>query len=57
MTDQQYDVELTESYMPPQEDAAVLDTTVGGLLRQVAAEIPDQVALVEVTMEGRTART
>jgi fatty-acyl-CoA synthase len=56
MTDQIYEVQLSESYMPPQEDAVVLETTVGGLLRQIAAEVPDQPALVEVTMACETAR-
>jgi fatty-acyl-CoA synthase len=56
MTDQQYDVHLTESYMPPQDDAEVLQTTVGGLLREIAADVPDQLALVEVTMAGKTGR-
>jgi fatty-acyl-CoA synthase len=56
MTDQQYDVQLSTSLMPAQEDAEVLQTTVGGLLREIAAEVPDQLALVEVTMDCQTDR-
>ncbi|MBT3790447.1 MAG: AMP-binding protein [Alphaproteobacteria bacterium] len=43
--------------MPAQNDAPVLETTVGGLLREVAAEVPDLTSLVEVTMEGVCDRT
>jgi len=52
-----YRLQLTESLVPAQSDAAVKETTVGGLLRQVAGEHPSVPALVEVDMEGRTGRT
>ena len=37
---------LTESYWPADSSEPLWETTVGGALRQVAGEIPDQVALV-----------
>ncbi|MFP4002465.1 MAG: AMP-binding protein [Alphaproteobacteria bacterium] len=51
-----YRVELREAYFPAQPDGEVLETTVGGLLRDVAAGSPDAPALVEVTMSGETGR-
>lgn len=38
---------LTESYWPADESEPVLDITLGQLLREVAAEVPDRDALVE----------
>src|SRR3954452_16923505 len=38
---------LTESYWPADTSRPLLDWTLGQALREVAAEIPDQVALVE----------
>jgi fatty-acyl-CoA synthase len=38
---------LTESYWPADKSESVLDVTLGQLLREVAAEVPDCVALVE----------
>src|SRR5258708_37035555 len=38
---------LTESYWPANRSELVLDVTLGQLLREVAAEVPDCVALVE----------
>ncbi len=52
-----YQLQLTESFVPAQDDDTILETTVGGLLRDVASQQPDAPALVEVTMEGETART
>jgi fatty-acyl-CoA synthase len=37
---------LTESYWPADPSAAVLDTTVGGVLRAAAEQAPDQIALI-----------
>jgi fatty-acyl-CoA synthase len=44
-----YRVQLTESYFPAQTDDVVLDTTVGGILRERAAISPNAEALVEDT--------
>lgn len=51
-----YEFQLTQSYIPAQQDDVVLETTVGDCLRKTATETPDAPALVEVTMEGETAR-
>ncbi|MEH6526055.1 MAG: AMP-binding protein [Sneathiella sp.] len=51
-----YDFQLSQSYIPAQEDDVVLDTTVGGVLRETVGRTPDAEALVEVNMEGQTAR-
>jgi fatty-acyl-CoA synthase len=37
---------LTESHYPADQTEPVLDTTVGGILRDAAAAVPDQVALI-----------
>jgi fatty-acyl-CoA synthase/long-chain acyl-CoA synthetase len=47
---------LTESYWPAVTSVPVLRTTVGGLLREAAAEVPDKLAVVSVA-PGRDART
>ena len=41
------------SYVPADTSSDVLETTVGGVLRSVAAERPDGVALVEAVASGR----
>ena len=51
-----YDVNLTESFFPAQTDAPIWETTVGQLLRDVAADNPDGSALVEVTIHGEIGR-
>ena len=51
-----YDLNLTESYIPAQPDAEVLETTVGGCLRAAAGKWPNAEALVEITMEGASGR-
>ena len=51
-----YDVKLTESLFPPQTDQPILEESVSGALRRVTAARPEGPALVEVTMEGQTAR-
>ena len=38
---------LTESYVPADTSSPVLETTVGGILRDAAARAPDTVALIE----------
>ena len=52
-----YDVALTDAYFPAQEDAEIRDITVGGLLREIAAKFPDNVAMVDITDEGDADRT
>jgi len=47
-----YQVSLTESYFPAQQDDVVLETTVGGILRAQAAATPDAEALVEADISG-----
>ena len=51
-----YDVALTDAYFPAQEDAEIRDITVGGLLREIAAGSPDNVAMVDITDEGDAGR-
>ena len=38
---------LTESYWPAEEGEAVRDATLGELLREAAAVVPDRLALVD----------
>ncbi len=51
-----YQVELTESFFPIQDDEQLLETTVGGLLRTGAASHPDAPALSEVDLAGALGR-
>jgi fatty-acyl-CoA synthase len=51
-----YPVTLVESYFPAQHDDPVLDTTVGGILRDAAAQYPDAEALVEARADGSIGR-
>ncbi len=51
-----YDVTLSESYFAAQDDDQVLDTTVGGILREAAEKAPDKMALVEGTEAGTLGR-
>ena len=51
-----YDFNLSQSYIPAQTDAEILDTTVGGLLREIVLTRGDAEALVEVDMAGQTGR-
>jgi fatty-acyl-CoA synthase len=48
-----YKVTLTESYFPAQHDDDVLETTVGGVLREQASKTPNAGALAEAGMDGR----
>ncbi len=43
-----YQVTLTESYFPAQNDAPIWDITTGELLRGIAIDHPDAIALVEI---------
>ena len=43
---------LTESYTPATEEAPVVETTVGQLLRDAAARWPDRTALIEADVAG-----
>ena len=51
-----YRFDLTESYIPVQTDDVVLETTVGGQLRDMAARRGDCTALVEVEFDGGNGR-
>ena len=51
-----YRLRLSESFVPGQNDVAVPETTVGGLLRQRAAERPAARALIEIGLDGATGR-
>ena len=51
-----YTLNPTQSYVPAQPDSAILETTVGGLLRQVAGKNPAAPAMVEVRADGQTGR-
>ena len=52
-----YNVALSNSYFPAQQDSPVLETTVGGVLRDQADRNPDRSALVEVGLTGATGRS
>jgi fatty-acyl-CoA synthase len=51
-----YTVLLRESYFPAQHDDIVLDTTIGGVLLDAAAESPHTLALVEARADGSGGR-
>lgn len=51
-----YPFHLTESFAPAQDDDVVLDSTVSGLLRDVAAAHGDRMAMTEITMDGDSGR-
>ncbi|MGQ0531077.1 MAG: AMP-binding protein, partial [Caulobacteraceae bacterium] len=52
-----YQVKLTQSYFPAQHDEDVLETTVGGVLREQAAMTPNAGALVEAGIDGAIGRS
>ena len=52
-----YDLNLTESYVPAQPDGTLLDLTVGDLLREQAAALPDVVAVTAVAADGALGRS
>jgi fatty-acyl-CoA synthase len=51
-----YALQLTESYCPAQTDEALIDSTVGSVLRDAAARNPDAPAVHEVDADGLLAR-
>jgi fatty-acyl-CoA synthase len=51
-----YDVALASSYFPAQRDLPVIETTVGGVLREQAATTPDASALIEAGLAGECGR-
>ena len=51
-----YDIAIRESYFPAQHDLAVLETTVGGVLREQAAKTPAAPALIEADIKGQIGR-
>ena len=51
-----YDVQLAESLFPAQADATVREITVGGLLREVASDQPEAIAVVDVGLDGAIGR-
>ncbi|MEO0361741.1 MAG: AMP-binding protein, partial [Pseudomonadota bacterium] len=52
-----YDMRLTEAYFPAQTDMEVLETTVGGVLRDAASRAPEATAMLEVGVAGETGRS
>ncbi len=48
-----YDLALSISHVPAQQDAKILDITVGGLLREIATNHPQSTALVGVNDNGQ----
>ena len=52
-----YVVSLTESYFPAQCDGEILATTVGSILRDAAADMPDATALTEARADGTIGRS
>ncbi len=52
-----YDVTLTESYFPAQEDGKLTDKTIGDILRDAAASSPNTLALKELPISGVIDRT
>ncbi|MEM7423064.1 MAG: AMP-binding protein [Pseudomonadota bacterium] len=51
-----YELNLSISLVEAQTDSAVLETTVGGLLRDAAKASPGRLALVEIGMDGQSGR-
>ena len=51
-----YDVALSSSYFPAQQDLPILETTVGGVLRDQARKTPEAEALIEIDSTGAIGR-
>jgi fatty-acyl-CoA synthase len=51
-----YKFQLSESLIPAQDDDVILETTVGGLLRDMVRQRSSSTALVEVDMDGQIGR-
>ena len=47
-----YEVELTNSYFPAQDDADIRDITIGDFLQETANAFPDNVAMVDIDDNG-----
>lgn len=47
---------LTLSYWPADESKPLLETTLGGLLRQLAGEVPERTAFVDATSDAKDRR-
>ena len=47
-----YDLELIKSHFPAQNDAEILNITVGELLKEVVAKSPTKTALVDILDNG-----
>jgi fatty-acyl-CoA synthase len=52
-----YDIQLDRSYFPAQRDLPILETTVGGVLREQVAKTPDALALTEAGISGKIGRS
>ena len=52
-----YDVNLTNSHFPAQNDAEIRDIAVGDLLREIAAENQNAVAMVDIADNGDCGQT
>lgn len=52
-----YSINLKTAYFPAQTDAEIRDLTIGSLLREIAAEYPDDIAIQEIDDSGQNART
>lgn len=52
-----YNIKPKIAHFPAQTDAAIRDITIGDLLRETAAKYPDAIALQEIDIDGRNART
>jgi fatty-acyl-CoA synthase len=51
-----YQVNLKDSYFPAHEVDVILETTVGGILRERAAKTPDAEAVIEADIQGQLGR-
>jgi fatty-acyl-CoA synthase len=52
-----YQLELTESLVPAQNDSPIRDVTIGDLLRETAANYPNADAMLEIDINGDNGRT
>jgi fatty-acyl-CoA synthase len=52
-----YDITLSNSHFPAQRDLPILETTVGGILREQAANTPNAPALTEARISGEIGRS
>ena len=52
-----YEIRLSESSFPARPDGDIRETTVGDLLREVAARSPNAAAIVDIDAHGRAGRT